>query len=49
LQYKKKAPFLFPIQCPSLIPETVFTMLIALLIGAVLMFFPYNLIRLTGN
>jgi len=49
LQYKEKVPFLFPIKCPSLIPETLFTILIALLIGAVLMFFPYNLIRLTGN
>jgi len=49
LQYKEKVPFLFPIKCPSLIPEIVFTILIALLIGAVLMFFPYNLIRLTGN
>ncbi|MDH5443873.1 MAG: DUF1295 domain-containing protein [Hadesarchaea archaeon] len=45
-QYKRNVPFLFPIKCPYRIPETLFTILIAILIYAFLLFFPYNLIRI---
>jgi len=45
-QYKRKVPFLFPIKCPSIIPETLFTIFIAVLLSAVLMLFPYHLIRI---
>lgn len=45
-QYKRNVPFLFPIKCPHRIPETLFTILIAILIYAFLLFFPYNLIRI---
>ena len=45
-QYKRNVPFLFPVKCPYRIPETLFTILIAILIYAFLLFFPYNLIRI---
>jgi len=45
-QYKRNVPFLFPIKCPYRIPETLFTILIAILIYAFLLSFPYNLIRI---
>ncbi len=48
-QYKRDVPFLFPIKCPHCIPETLFTILIALLISIILVFFPYDLIRILGN
>jgi protein-S-isoprenylcysteine O-methyltransferase Ste14 len=45
-QYQRDAPFIFPIKCPSRIPETLFTILISALICCLLLFFPYNLIRI---
>ena len=45
-QYKRDVPFMFPIKCPSRIPETLFTILIAALICCFLLFFPYDLIRI---
>jgi protein-S-isoprenylcysteine O-methyltransferase Ste14 len=45
-QYRQKVPFIFPIKCPSRIPETVLTVVIAFLIGLILLLFPYNLIRI---
>jgi protein-S-isoprenylcysteine O-methyltransferase Ste14 len=45
-QYKRKVPFLFPVKCPSRIPETLFTIFIAVLSSVVLTFFPYGLIRI---
>jgi protein-S-isoprenylcysteine O-methyltransferase Ste14 len=41
-QYQEKVPFLFPIKNPKRIPETVFTILIALLIWVILLIFPFN-------
>lgn len=48
-QYKRKVPFLFPVKCPSIIPETLFTIFIAVLLSVVLTFFPYGLIRILGS
>jgi len=45
-RYRQKVPFIFPIKCPSRIPETVFTVVIAFLIGLILLLFPYNLIQI---
>jgi len=45
-QYKRKVPFLFMVKCPSRIPETLFTIFIAVLLSVVLTFFPYGLIRI---
>lgn len=45
-QYKRKVPFLFTVKCPSRIPETLFTIFIAVLLSVVLTFFPYDLIRI---
>ncbi len=45
-QYRQKVPFIFPIKCPSRIPETVLMVVIAFLIGLILLLFPYNLIRI---
>jgi len=45
-QYQRDVPFIFPIKCPSRIPETLFTILITALICCFLLFFPYNLIRI---
>jgi protein-S-isoprenylcysteine O-methyltransferase Ste14 len=41
-QYQEKVPFLFPIKNPKRIPETVFTILIAVLIWVILLIFPFN-------
>ena len=46
-QYKRDVPFMFPIKCPSRIPETLFTILIAVLICLVFLFFPFDRIRIT--
>jgi protein-S-isoprenylcysteine O-methyltransferase Ste14 len=47
-QYKQRVPFLFPIKNPKRIPETLFTILIAILIWVILLTFPfYNLLRIT--
>jgi protein-S-isoprenylcysteine O-methyltransferase Ste14 len=48
-QYKQKVPFLFPIKNPSRIPETLFTVFIAILIFVVLLFLPYDLIRIYSS
>jgi protein-S-isoprenylcysteine O-methyltransferase Ste14 len=48
-QYKQKVPFLFPIKSPSRIPETLFTIFMAILIFAVLLFLPYDLIRIYSS
>ena len=45
-EYKRDVPFIFPIKCPSRIPEILFTILIALLICWVLLLFPYDFIRI---
>lgn len=45
-QYKRDVPFMFPIKCPSRIPETLFTILMVALICCFLLFFPYDLIRI---
>lgn len=45
-QYKRDVPFMFPIRCPSIIPETLFTILIAALICFVFLVFPFDLIRI---
>lgn len=45
-QYKRDVPFLFPVRSPHRIPETLFTILIAVLICVILLFFPYDLIRI---
>jgi protein-S-isoprenylcysteine O-methyltransferase Ste14 len=47
-QYQQKVPFLFPIKNPKRIPETLFTILIAILIWAILFTFPfYPLLHIT--
>jgi protein-S-isoprenylcysteine O-methyltransferase Ste14 len=48
-QYKQKVPFLFPIKSPSRIPETLFTIFTAILIFIVLLFLPYDLIRVYSS
>jgi protein-S-isoprenylcysteine O-methyltransferase Ste14 len=45
-QYKRKVPFLFTVKCPSRIPETLFTIFIAVILSLILTFFPYGLIRI---
>lgn len=45
-QYKRYVPFMFPVKCPSKIPETLFTILIAFIIGFVFLVFPFDLIRI---
>jgi protein-S-isoprenylcysteine O-methyltransferase Ste14 len=46
-QYKQEVPFLFPVKSPSRISETLFTILIAALVCCFLLFFPYDLIRIS--
>jgi len=45
-RYKRDVPFMFPIECRSRIPETLFTILIVALICCFLLFLPYDLIRI---
>ena len=45
-RYKATVPFMFPIKCPSKIPETMFTLLIAVIIAFIFLTFPFNLLRL---
>jgi len=45
-QYKRDVSFIFPVRCPSKIPETLFTILIAVIISFVLLIFPFDLIRI---
>lgn len=46
-QYQQKVPFLFPIKNPKRIPETVFTIMIAILIWVILLVFPFNFLCVT--
>jgi protein-S-isoprenylcysteine O-methyltransferase Ste14 len=48
-QYKQRVPFLFPLKSPSRIPETLFTVFMAILIFLVLLFLPYDLIRIYSS
>ena len=48
-QYKQKVPFLLPIKRPLRVPETLFTIIIAIIIFAVLLFLPYGLIRIYSS
>lgn len=41
--YKNNAPFIFPIKCPSRMPETLFTLLIASIIALIFLTFPFHL------
>jgi hypothetical protein len=45
-QYKYDVPFMFPVKCPSKIPETLFTFLIAVVISFIFLVFPFDLIRI---
>jgi protein-S-isoprenylcysteine O-methyltransferase Ste14 len=45
-QYKRDVPFMFPVKCPSKIPETLFTILLAIIISFVFLVFPFDLIRI---
>jgi protein-S-isoprenylcysteine O-methyltransferase Ste14 len=45
-RYKRDVPLMFPIKCPSRISETVFTVMIAVLICCFLSLFLYDLIRI---
>ena len=45
-QYKRDVPFMFPVKCPSKIPETLFTILLAVIISFVFLVFPFDLIRI---
>jgi protein-S-isoprenylcysteine O-methyltransferase Ste14 len=45
-QYRRDVPFMFPIRSPRRIPETVFTVLIAVLVCFLFLVFPFNLIRI---
>lgn len=44
-QYKRKVPFILPVKPPSKIPETLFTILIAVATSFVFLTFPFDLIR----
>jgi len=48
-KYRQKVPFLFPIRSPLRIPETLFTIIITVVIFAVLIFLPYDLIRMYSS
>ena len=45
-QYKRDVPFMFPVKCPSKIPETLFTISIVVIISFVFLIFPFDLIRI---
>lgn len=45
-EYKSKVPFLYPIKKFRKIPELLFTIIITLLICAILLILPYDLIRI---
>ena len=45
-RYKATVPFMLPIKGPSKIPETMFTLLIAVIIAFIFLTFPFNLLRL---
>jgi len=45
-QYRRVSPFMFPVRCPSKIPEALFTILIAVLISFAFLIFPFDLIRI---
>ena len=45
-RYEATVPFMLPIKGPSKIPETMFTLLIAVIIAFIFLTFPFNLFRL---
>ena len=45
-QYKQDVPFMFPVKCPKRVPETLFTISIALIVSFVLSVSPFYLIRI---
>jgi protein-S-isoprenylcysteine O-methyltransferase Ste14 len=45
-RYEATVPFMLPIKGPSKIPETMFTLLIAVIIAFIFLTFPFNLLRL---
>ncbi|MEM3361672.1 MAG: NnrU family protein [Candidatus Bathyarchaeia archaeon] len=45
-QYRRNVPFMFLIKCSSKIPETIFTILIAVIISFVFLIFPFDIIRI---
>jgi protein-S-isoprenylcysteine O-methyltransferase Ste14 len=45
-KYKAAVPFMLPIKGPSKIPETMFTLLIAVIIAFIFLTFPFNQLRL---
>jgi protein-S-isoprenylcysteine O-methyltransferase Ste14 len=49
LQYKRNVPFLFPIKSPKRIPETLFTILLVVILCIAIYLLPYNLIRVYSH
>ena len=45
-QYKRRVPFLFPIKSPQRLPEVLFSVLIAIVVWLILLFLPYNMLRI---
>jgi len=45
-QYRQDVPFMFPLKCPKKIPETLFTITIAVVVSLVFLVFPFYLIRI---
>jgi len=45
-QYRQDVPFMFPVKSPKKIPETLFTISIALIVSFVLSVSPFHLIRI---
>lgn len=44
--YKYDVAFIFPIKCSTKIPESLFTLLIALVISLIFLTFPFHLLRI---
>jgi len=44
-QYRRGVPFMYPLKCPSKIPETLFTIVVSVAISLILLLFPYDIIR----
>ena len=44
-RYKVNVPFMYPIKCPSKIPEIAFTIFLTLIVAFLLLIFPYDIIR----
>jgi protein-S-isoprenylcysteine O-methyltransferase Ste14 len=49
LQYKRNVPFLFPIKSPKRIPETLFTILLVVILCIAIYLLPYTLIRVYSH